>query len=120
MQSLLRASLARAGELISKTPGRASLTGGLIGSGLGEAVVADEDIGTFADMAEGTSLEPLALTMMDKNQSLEGREDAFRRLKNRLKFGTEGALFNLALVGAGKGIQRLRGRGAYKGMDEGR
>ena len=112
-------SLARAGELISKTPGRASLTGGLIGSGLGEAVVADEDIGTFADMAEGTSLEPLALTMMDKNQSLEGREDAFRRLKNRLKFGTEGALFNLALVGAGKGIQRLRGRGAYKGMDEG-
>ena len=112
-------SLARAGELISKTPGRASLTGGLIGSGLGEAVVADEDIGTFADMAEGTSLEPLAITMMDKNQSLEGREDAFRRLKNRLKFGTEGALFNLALVGAGKGIQRLRGRGAYKGMDEG-
>ena len=112
-------SLARAGELISKTPGRASLTGGIVGSGLGEAVVADEDIGTFADMAEGTSLEPLALTMMDKNQSLEGREDAFRRLKNRLKFGTEGALFNLALVGAGKGIQRLRGRGAHKGLDEG-
>ena len=70
-------------------------------------------------MARGTSLEPYAITMMDTNQSLEGREDAFRRLKNRLKFGTEGALFNLALVGAGKGIQRLRGRGAYKGMDEG-
>ena len=82
-------------------------------------MVADEDIGTFADMAEGTSLEPLALTMMDKNQSLEGRSDAYRRLKNRLKFGTEGALFNLALIGAGKGIQRIRGRGAYKGMDEG-
>jgi len=112
-------SLARAGNLIAKTPGRASLTGGIVGSGLGEAVVADEDIGTFADMAEGTSLEPLAITMMDKNQNLEGREDAFRRLTNRLKFGTEGALFNLALVGAGKGIQRIRGRGAYKGMDKG-
>jgi len=70
-------------------------------------------------MAEGTSLEPLAITMMDKNQNLEGREDAFRRLTNRLKFGTEGALFNLALIGAGKGIQRIRGRGAYKGLDEG-
>jgi len=112
-------SLARAGNLIAKTPGRAGLTGGIIGSGLGEAVVADEDIGTFADMAEGTSLEPLAITMMDKNQNLEGREDAFRRLTNRLKFGTEGALFNLALVGAGRGIQKIRGRGAYKGMDQG-
>ena len=112
-------SLARAGNLIAKTPGRASLTGGLVGSGIGEAVVADEDIGTFADMAEGTSLEPLALTMMDKNQDLRGREDAYRRLKNRLKFGTEGALFNLALVGAGRGIQKLRRRGAYEGMDEG-
>ena len=112
-------SLARAGNLIAQTPGRASLTGGIIGSGLGESLVADEDIGTFADMAEGTSLEPLAITMMDKNQSLEGRSDAFRRLKNRLKFGTEGALFNLALVGAGRGIQKIRGRGAYKGMDEG-
>jgi hypothetical protein len=112
-------SLAKAGELISRTPGRASLTGGLLGAGAAEAVVADENIGTFGDMAEGTSLEPLAITMMDRNESLEGRADAFRRLKNRLKFGTEGALFNLALVGAGKGIQRLRGRGAHKGVDEG-
>ena len=101
-------SLARAGEKIMGTPGKARLTGGVIGAGLGEAVVADEDIGTFADMAEGTSLEPFALTMMDRNQSLEGRADAFRRLKNRLKFGTEGALFNLAIIGAGKGIQNLR------------
>ena len=45
--------------------------------------------------------------MMDR-ETKEGRSEAFRRLKNRLKFGTEGALFNLALVGAGKGIQQLR------------
>jgi hypothetical protein len=74
---------------------------------VGEALVADEDIGTFADMLRGTSLEPYALTMMD-TQEKEGREDAYRKLLNRVKFGTEGALFNLALIGAGKGIQKLR------------
>ena len=84
------------------------VSGGVIGGGLGEAVVADEDIGTLADIAKGTSFEPYALTMMDRDQTKEGREDAYRRLKNRLKFGTEGALFNLALVGAGKGVQKLR------------
>ena len=82
-------------------------TGAIVGSGVGEAIVADEDIGTFADIARGTSLEPFAITMMDK-ETKEGRSEAFRRLKNRLKFGTEGAIFNLALVGAGKGIQQLR------------
>jgi ferritin-like metal-binding protein YciE len=101
-------SLARVGNLIAKTPTRAKLIGGVVGGGLGEAVVADEDIGTFGDIARGTSLEPFAITMMNKDENLKGREDALRRLVNRLKFGTEGALFNLALVGAGKGIQKLR------------
>ena len=84
--------------------------GGVIGGGIGEALVADEDIGTFADMARGTSLEPYALTMMDTEEK-EGRDDAFRKLKNRIKFGTEGALFNLGIIGAGKGIKALRGAG---------
>ena len=101
-------SLAQAGNLIAKTPGRARLAGGVVGGGIGEAIVADEDIGTFADMAQGTSLEPFALTMMNRDEKLKGRQDAMRKLVNRLKFGTEGALFNLALVGAGKGIQKLR------------
>ena len=83
-------------------------TGGIVGGGIGEALVADEDIGTFADLVRGTSLEPYAVTMLDREDK-EGRADAFRKLKNRLKFGTEGALFNLALIGAGKGIQKLRG-----------
>jgi len=82
--------------------------GGVVGGGIGEALVADEDIGTFADIVKGTSLEPYAITMLDR-ENKEGREDALRKLKNRLKFGTEGALFNLALIGAGKGIQKLRG-----------
>ena len=82
-------------------------SGTIIGSGVGEAVVADEDIGTFADITKGTSLEPFAITMMNR-ETTEGRAEAFRRLQNRLKFGTEGALFNLALIGVGKGIQQLR------------
>ena len=64
-------------------------------------------------MAMGTSLEPLAITMMDRDESLEGRADAYRKLKNRLKFGTEGALFSLALVGAGSGIKKLRTPSTY-------
>jgi len=82
-------------------------TGGIVGGGIGEAIVTDEDIGTLADMVRGTSLEPYAITMLDTEEK-EGREDAYRKLQNRLKFGTEGALFSLALVGAGKGIQKLR------------
>jgi hypothetical protein len=96
-------SLANTGrKIMGKT------SGGIIGGGIGEAIVADEDIGTLADIAKGTSLEPYALTMMDKSTDKEGRDEAFRRLKNRLKFGTEGALFNLALIGAGKGVQKIR------------
>ena len=91
--------------------------GGVVGGGVGEALVADEDIGTFADMARGTSLEPYAITMMDKEEKESGRQDAYRKLKNRLKFGTEGALFNLGIIGAGKGIKALRGSGD-KVLDE--
>jgi len=111
----------RAGKSFSLTnAGRKIMgrtTGGVIGGGLGEAVVADEDIGTLADIAKGTSLEPYAITMLDRDTSKEGRDEAYRRLKNRLKFGTEGALFNLALIGAGKGVQKIR-KVDPKGIEE--
>ena len=80
---------------------------GVVGAGAAEAIVADEDIGTLSDMLQGTSLEGAALTMMDR-ETREGRSEAYRRLMNRIKFGTEGALFNLGLIGAGKGIKKLR------------
>jgi hypothetical protein len=80
---------------------------GVAGAGAAEAIVADEDIGTLADMLQGTSLEGAAVTMMDR-ETREGRSEAYRRLMNRIKFGTEGALFNLGLIGAGKGIKKLR------------
>jgi len=92
----------------SKFVGRnAKATGAIVGGGVGEAIVSDEDIGTLGDMLRGTSLEPFALTMMDR-ETKEGRSEAYRKLMNRVKFGTEGALFNLGLVGIGKGIQSLR------------
>ena len=96
-------SLARYGEKII-----GAKSGAIVGGGVGEAVVADEDIGTFADMVKGTSLEPYAITMMDKSVDKEGRDEAGRRLLNRIKFGTEGALFNAAIAGIGKGITKLQ------------
>ena len=96
-------SLARYGEKII-----GAKSGAIVGGGIGEAVVADEDIGTFADMVKGTSLEPYAITMMDKSVDKEGRDEAGRRLLNRIKFGTEGALFNAAIAGIGKGITKLQ------------
>ena len=93
--------LAGFGRKISKTGF------GVVGGGIGEALVADEEIGTLADMLKGTSLEGAAFTMMDRDTK-EGRSEAYRRLMNRVKFGTEGALFNLGFIGAGKGIKKLR------------
>jgi len=107
-------SLSKFGQVIQKgqdvltTP----LAGGIIGSGVGESLVSDEDIGTLGDMLKGTSLEPFAITMMD-TESKEGRAEAFRRLTNRIKFGTEGALFNLGITGAGKGVKKLREPSTY-------
>jgi len=75
------------GEDLLTTP----LAGGVIGSGIGEALVTDEDIGTLGDMLKGTSLEPFAITMMN-TEDKEGRADAFRRLTNRLKFGFKHSL----------------------------
>ena len=82
-------------------------SGTVIGAGLGSAVVTDEDIGTLADMTRGTSLEPFAITMLNIEEK-EGREEAYRRLLNRIKFGTESALFDLALIGTGRVINKLR------------
>lgn len=81
--------------------------GTTIGAGLGEAAVSDEEIGTFADMLRGTSLEPYAITMMNIEEK-EGREEAYRRLLNRVKFGAESSIFNALVLAGGKGISKLR------------
>ena len=81
--------------------------GTVVGGGLGEATVTDEEIGTFADMLRGTSLEPYAITMMNIEEK-EGREEAYRRLLNRVKFGAESSIFNALVLAGGKGINKLR------------
>ena len=76
---------------------------GAAGAGLGDAAfVADvEDVGTFGDLLGGpTELER------------DAEYDPTRELINRVKFGTEGALFSGILGGVGKTIKNLATRGA--------
>jgi len=107
------AELSRFGKVINNVK-NSQLAGGIGGAAVGEAIVSDEEIGTLGDMLKGTSLEPVAFTMMNRDKK-EGREEAFRRLTNRVKFGIDGSIFNLGIAGAGKGINALR-RPAKEGL----
>jgi len=98
--------LSRLGKIINNVQ-TSQLAGGIGGAAVGEALVSDEDIGTLGDMLKGTSLEPFAITMMNREDK-EGRAEAFRRLTNRVKFAVDGSLFNLGIAGGAKGIQALR------------
>jgi hypothetical protein len=74
---------------------------GALGGGLAEAVfVGDvEKIGTFGDLIGG----PTEITRSTD-------DDPTRELLNRIKFGTEGALFTGVIGGTGKVIKRLTDR----------
>ena len=74
--------------------------GGAIGGGIGEATfVGDvEQIGTFGDLIGGP-------TEIDRES-----DDPLQDLLNRVKFGTEGALFTGLIAGTGKVIKRLTDR----------
>ena len=82
-------------------------TGAILGAGVGGMFVSDDDIGTLGDMLKGTALEPYWITVTDQ-ETKEGRQEAARRLLNRLKFGTEVSLLDLGLTGIGAGIGKLR------------
>jgi hypothetical protein len=84
-----------------------SKTGAILGAGIGGTLVSDDDIGTLGDMLKGTALEPYWITVTDQ-ETKEGRQEAARRLLNRLKFGTEVGLLDLGLTGIGAGIGKLR------------
>ena len=78
---------------------------GIMGGAAGEAFVADvEKIGTFGDMFEGGP------TQLDRDEGY-GREDAARRLANRLKFGAESIAFTPFVYGVGKSAKLLASRG---------
>ena len=74
--------------------------GGAIGGGIGEATfVGDvEKIGTFGDLIGGP-------TEIDRET-----DDPLTDLLNRVKFGTEGALFTGVIAGTGKVIKKLTNR----------
>tara|TARA_R100001198_G_scaffold907_1_gene634 strand:+ start:1060 stop:5193 length:4134 start_codon:yes stop_codon:yes gene_type:complete len=78
---------------------------GIMGGAAGETFVADvEKIGTFGDMFEKGP------TQLDKEES-SGREDAARKLINRLKFGSESLLITPIVYGAGTSAKLLAQRG---------
>ena len=74
---------------------------GALGGGVGEGVfVGDvEKIGTFGDLIGGP-------TAVDRSTD----DDPTRELLNRVKFGTEGALFTGVIGGTGKVIKKLTNR----------
>jgi hypothetical protein len=93
-------------ELTAKGKGRQFIAGA-IGGGVAEGVfVGDaEAIGTFGDLLGGP-------TKIDRSDT---DPDATREILNRIKFGTEGALFTGILSGAGTVIKKITNRN--KGLD---
>ncbi len=77
------------------------IVGALAGGAAEGVFVGDvEKIGSFGDLIGGP-------TKIDRGDG----EDAVRDLLNRVKFGTEGALFTGVVGGIGSTIKRLAGRG---------
>ena len=79
---------------------------GVMGGAAGEFFVADvEDIGTFGDLFDRGP------TQLDTDAFGEGRDDAARKLLNRLKFSSESLLFTPIVGAAGKGAKALAQKG---------
>ena len=77
---------------------------GVFGGAAGETLVADvEDIGTFGDFFDGP-------TAIDDRETF-GREEAGRKILNRLKFGTESIFITPFVYGVGTGAKALAKRG---------
>ena len=76
-----------------------------LGGAAGETMVVDNDeIGTFGDMFDGP-------TMLSREENLSGREDAVRKLMNRIKFGSESILLTPIVSGVGSTAKALAKRG---------
>jgi len=97
---------AKKADDFNKTIGKRRFVAGVAGGAAGEAFVADvEELGTFGDVFEAgpTDLEEVT----DEG----GREDAFKKLMNRTKFGAESLLITPVVYGVGKGIKAAATRG---------
>ena len=98
--SNLKTAIDKATELNTKGQTNKFIAGAL-GGGVAEAVfVGDvEQLGTFGDFVGGP-------TAIDRSTD----DDPTRELLNRVKFGTEGALFTGVIGGAGKVVKKLTDR----------
>ena len=94
-----------ANDFNKKLPTR-KFVAGMAGGVAGEAFVANvEEIGSFGDVFEAGP------TQLEETTDEGGREDAGRKLMNRLKFGAESPITLLAGYGAGKAIKAAVQRG---------
>lgn len=77
----------------------------LIGGGLGMAVVADpEEFGTLSELFKGTRFEgTLGALGLDREKKSDPKDEAARRLYNRVKLGVESGLISAPIIfAAGK------------------
>jgi len=87
-------------QLTSRGKGKQFMTGALLGGAAEGVFIGDvKDVGSLGDLLGGP-------TEIDRGEGT----DAFRDLLNRVKFGTEGALFTGILGGTGATIRKLRNR----------
>ena len=96
-------------DKLNKRAGAKRFGAGILGGAAGETLVADvEEIGTFGDFFDDSAA---GMTALDRDEELEGREDAARKLMNRFKFGSESVFITPFVYGAGKGAKALATRG---------
>ena len=97
---ILKKGMADTYKLTSRGKGKQFMTGALLGGAAEGVFIGDvEDVGSLGDLLGGP-------TEIDRGEG----EDAFRDLLNRVKFGTEGALFTGLIGGTGATIRKLRNR----------
>jgi len=97
---ILKKGMADTYKLTAKGKGKQFMTGALLGGAAEGVFIGDvQDVGSLGDLLGGP-------TEIDRGEGT----DAFRDLLNRVKFGTEGALFTGILGGTGATIRKLRNR----------
>ena len=97
---ILKKGLKDTYKLTGKGKTKQFMTGALLGGAAEGVFIGDvKDVGSLGDLLGGP-------TEIDRGEG----EDAFRDLLNRVKFGTEGALFTGILGGTGATIRKLRNR----------
>ena len=85
---------------LNNLSGKQKFASFLIGGGLGMAVVADpEDFGTLSEAFKGTRFEStLGVLGLNKEKKEDPRDEAARRLYNRLKLGVETGLISAPII----------------------